>query len=184
MSRTCRPRASQRQEAASVACSLCSLSVAARTRSASGEEPSKNVRRLGSCVPWKAQEGRRDHTHTHTHVFHGHPHLSPNVTLTTSPFPPTTMLKRRGSRGPRLAVQHCGRGEGGGALGMPEGPLWLNAVHATVPEKVVGFVVSPAVAAVGRPPALFPRPAHPLSASASSGATKMRFCKKCIAGGS
>ena len=29
---------------------------------------------------------------------------------------------------------------------MPEGPLWLNAVHATVPEKVVGFVVSPAVA--------------------------------------
>ena len=183
MSRTCRPRASQRQEAASVACSLCSLSVAARTRSASGEEPSKNVRRLGSCVPWKAQEGPRDHTHTHTFsmVTLTFPQMSPSP---LPPFPPTTMLKRRGSRGPRLAVQHCGRGEGGGALGMPEGPLWLNAVHATVPEKVVGFVVSPAVAAVGRPPALFPRPAHPLSASASSGATKMRFCKKCIAGGS
>ena len=183
MSRTCRPRASQRQEAASVACSLCSLSVAARTRSASGEEPSKNVRRLGSCVPWKAQEGPRDHTHTHTFsmVTLTFPQMSPSP---LPPFPPATMLKRRGSRGPRLAVQHCGRGEGGGALGMPEGPLLLNAVHATVPEKVVGFVVSPAVAAVGRPPALFPRPAHPLSASASSGATKMRFCKKCIAGGS
>ena len=182
MSRTCRPRASQRQEAASVACSLCSLSVAARTRSASGEEPSKNVRRLGSCVPWKAQEGPRDHTHTH--VFHGHPHLSPNVTLTTSPLPPDDNVEEAGFKRAAASRSTLWSGGGGGALGMPEGPLWLNAVHATVPEKVVGFVVSPAVAAVGRPPALFPRPAHPLSASASSGATKMRFCKKCIAGGS
>ena len=60
---------------------------------------------------------------------------------------------------------------------QPQGPVWLNAVHATAPEKVVGFIITPALAAGGHLPALFPRPAHPLSASASSGATKMRFCK-------
>jgi hypothetical protein len=60
---------------------------------------------------------------------------------------------------------------------QPQGPAWLNAVHATAPEKVVAFIITPVLAAGGHLPALFHRPAHPLSASASSGATKMRFCK-------